>query len=233
MPRAHHCKGREDREVAQDWSKFCGKLVPHKGSTWHNKPCHDKLCQPDLLQTEQQGVYAPWHGEPSTATGRDPYKILRWFSPLPGWSNVRFAVQITLKSLICCISSWFLSLGPWRGVEARWAAGIADVTWAQRCNVNWWHAFRVADPTRATYFANQAELEPMPVSSTWLPQCCPSPETSGVEVDDDDGRNQAIHEQGGNSSQDVFLQAIHLHGKWRYDELAHNPLNGANASIES
>ena len=51
--------------------------------------------------------------------------------------------------------------------------------------------------------ANHTALEQLPITSAWLPQCHPSPQTSCVKVHNDDSRNEAIHDEAGNLRQDL------------------------------
>ena len=80
--------------------------------------------------------------------------------------------------------------------------------------------------------ADQTELEELSIPLAWIPQCHPSPKTSNVKVCDDGGGNQAIHDEGGDCCENMFLPS-QFAGENRHDELAHQPLNAPNASLQT
>ena len=49
------------------------------------------------MTSPREGEFTGWPriGEPLTATRKDRYRILRYFSPLLGWRNLHFTAQIT------------------------------------------------------------------------------------------------------------------------------------------
>ena len=100
-----------------------------------------------------------------------------------------------------------------------WTANVTRVH-HRDVNVRSWHCDSSMTILLVLCSANQSELEQLLITSAWLPQCHPSRKTTCVKIHYDDDGNQAIHDQVGCCSKNMFLPT-HFAGEKGYDGLTH------------